>query len=325
MESVVSAILDEIDQFFTESNALRSLVILAVSLMFAFLLSKLVAWMIYRTADALSISSARATSANRALQLRRVETYLSVTVALVRAVIVGFVAFFVWQALSPTASVSAAAIGAGAFFVVIAGGTMGLILRDITSGSAMIIERWFNVGDFIRVEPFMNVAGVVEKMTLRSTKLRNIEGEVVWMHNQHIQAVKVTEGGLRRLAVDIFVRHEAEGQALIKGAIASMPSSALTIAEPLKITHTEKWADGLWAVTVTGSTVPGREWLVEEYFVASLKEIDDKNPKLSILARPPIVRQADPKAEQSFRRAMLPKNSVKPTKPKRSLKAFKKT
>ena len=59
-------------------------------------------------------------------------------------------------------SSSAAAIGAGAFFVVIAGQTVGIILRDLTAGSIMITEGWFKIGDFIKIEPFWDVSGVVE-------------------------------------------------------------------------------------------------------------------------------------------------------------------
>lgn len=303
-DTIISDISGEVNGFLAQSNALRSLVLLMLSIVIAYLLSHFVGRFIIMVADRVAIRSDTASTANRALQFRRLETYLSVAVALVRAIIVGFVAFFVWQAVSPAANLSAAAIGAGAFFVVIAGATMGMILRDVTSGSTMIAERWFNVGDFIRVEPFMDVSGVVEKMTLRSTKLRNLNGEVVWLHNQHIQGVKVTENGLRTMAVDIFIRNEKAGKELIEDAIEGLPVGPLTTADKLKIINEEKWADNLWVVTVIGQTPPGREWLIEQYFVESLKELDDRQTKLKILARKPIARHADPNAERSFMRAV---------------------
>ena len=55
----------------------------------------------------------------------------------------------------------------------------GPLLRDITTGSVMIAERWYGVGDYIIAEPFLNIQGVVEQVSLRSTKLRGLSGEVV--------------------------------------------------------------------------------------------------------------------------------------------------
>ncbi|MGK2896410.1 MAG: mechanosensitive ion channel domain-containing protein [Candidatus Saccharimonadales bacterium] len=86
----------------------------------------------------------------------------------------------VWRLLAPhTSSSGLAAIGAGTFFIVFAGQTLGMILRDITAGAAMIIEGWLHVGDFIKIEPFMDLSGMVERFTLRSTKLRSLSGSVI--------------------------------------------------------------------------------------------------------------------------------------------------
>lgn len=304
VKSILDRIWEEVVQFFSQSNALRSLAILVISVVAAYFLSHFVGKLIIKIADKVAVRSDSATDRAKAIQLRRVETYLSVTVALVRAFMVGIVAFFVWQALSPMATLSAAAIGAGAFFIVIAGATVGILLRDVTAGSSMIVERWFNVGDFVRVEPFIDVSGVVERVTLRSTKLRSLNGEVIWLHNQYIQGVKVTEGGVRTLAVDIFVKHEEEGKRLINDAIQSIPVSPLTVTSQLKIVGEAKWADSLWGITVVGQTPPGREWLIEQYFIDLLKDLDSQDLELKILARRPIVRHADPEAERSFRRAV---------------------
>jgi hypothetical protein len=109
----------------------------------------------------------------------------------------------------------AAAIGASAFFVVIAGQTLGTLLRDITAGATMIIERWFHVGDYIKIEPFWDVKGVVERFTLRSTRIRSLSGEIIIVHNQKIDAVHVTPNGVRTMAVEIFVKDKQKGEALV--------------------------------------------------------------------------------------------------------------
>lgn len=283
---------------------MESLVILVISIIGAFFLSKVIAFAIIKVAQFVATISDNSPDAERQVRLRRVETYLSVSIALVRALIIGFVAFYAWKTFSDSTSTGAAAIGASAFFVVLAGGTIGMILRDITTGASMIIEGWFHVGDYIDVEPFDKLSGVVERMTLRSTKLRSLNGEVVWVHNQHMQAVKVTPRGLRTIAVDVFVNNQRVGQTLIEKAIATIPTGTIKVAQKPEITRTEKWGEHLWLFTVVGEAPPGREWLMENYFVDSLRELDDKRKGPMTMVRPPIVRYADPEAERSFKRAI---------------------
>lgn len=283
---------------------MRSLVILIISIVVAYWLSHVIARFIVGAAQLIAVRSDNATNGEKKIQLRRVETYLSVSIALARALIVGFTAFYTWQFVSPGVNISSAAIGASAFFIVIASATIGMVLRDVTAGSAMIIERWFDIGDFIRVEPFMDVGGVVERMTLRSTKLRGLNGEVIWLHNQHVQGVKVTPGGLRRIAVDVFANNEKVALGLIEKAIETMPIGTLKLATKPQITTSEKWNDKLWYYTIVGETTPGREWLMEKYFIDSLSELDARRKGPKTFIRPPIARFADPVAEKSFKRAI---------------------
>lgn len=309
MDDLLQKTATEFNTFFLQPNALRSVLILVLTLILAYWFSNIVARVIVRIAQFVAVSSDSTNDTERQIRLRRVETYLSVAIAAVRAVIVGAVAFYVWRVLSPSASTSSAAIGASAFFIVLAGGTIGMILRDLTAGSAMIIERWFHVGDYIRVEPFLDVSGVVERMTLRSTKLRSLNGEIIWMHNQHIQAVKVTPRGLRTIAVDIFANNEKVGRGLIEKAIATVPVGTMKVVRKPKIDKAEQWGEKLYWFTVVGQMPPGREWLMENYFIDSLKELDERRRGPRTFVRPPIARYADNEAERSFKRAVRMKQN----------------
>lgn len=300
----IQKIVDEIKEFVQQPNAFRSLLILIASIIIAYWFSHFVAKAIIRVARFTATRADAETNEVKKLHLRRLETHLSVAIAVIRASIVGLVAFYVWQVISPVATLSTAAIGASAFFIVIAGATVGMVLRDITAGAVMILERWFDVGDFIRVEPFLDASGVVERITLRSTKIRSLNGEVNWMHNQYMQSVKVTPGGLRTIAIDVFVSDGTKGENLIQKVVASIPVGALTVTKAPKIIRKEQWGDNMWLLTVLAKTPPGREWLMEDYFVDSLKTLDGKSAKNSVIVRKPIVRYADPAAERSFRRAV---------------------
>lgn len=305
MSESIDTIIYEMNDFFGTPNAMRSLLLLVLLVICAYLLSHVVARLIIRIAQFIAVRSDSASSDEKRFQLRRVETYLSISIALMRAIIIGFVAFYAWQLISPAASRSAATIGAGAFFIVIAGATIGIVLRDLTAGAVMIIERWYHVGDYIRIEPFIDVGGVVERFTLRSTKLRGLNGEIIWLHNQYIQGVKVTPRGLRRMAIDVFANNEKVGRALIEKVIATMPVGTLKVAKPLEIVTCEQWSEKLWYFVVIGETTPGREWLLDKYFIEALEEVDERRRGPRTFVRKPIARFSDESAERSFRRAVL--------------------
>lgn len=309
--SAVNDASTEIVDFFKTGNPYRSLLLLVISIIIAYLISKIIARGIIKFAQIVAAHSDNETDDERVIRLRQLETYLSVAVAAVRAVVVSVVAYIGWSLLSPKSNSSIAAIGAGTVFVVFAGQTVGILLRDITTGATMIIEKWFNVGDYIKIEPFSDVSGVVERFTLRSTKLRALSGETVWIHNQQMQAVHVTPNALRTMAVDVFVKDRVQGEKILERLIHSVPTGPTLLARPLRIKYAEKWDEDLWRITVVGQTPPGREWLIEKFFVGALITIDEGKPRSErIFIHEPIARFADSVADRRFKRAVrVKKNS----------------
>lgn len=302
--------LEQINQEFIElvqnPNAYRSLLILVGVILLAYIISQFLGRLIIKLAQKVAIKSDNISNHEKAIRYRQLETYLSIFIAMFRAIVVAVVAYIAWRLLAPKSSSSgAAAIGASAFFIVFAGQTLGMVLRDITAGAAMIIEGWFHVGDFIKIEPFIDAAGVVERFTLRSTKLRSLSGEVIWVHNQQIQGVHVSKNGVRTYAVDVFANDPDEAQKIIQTAIDAVPSSSALVRNPIKVTATEQWNDTLWHIAIEAKTVPGREWLIENFFLNILKELDGQRKKSErIFVYEPTARFADPRAEKEFRRAI---------------------
>jgi small-conductance mechanosensitive channel len=299
-------LLADLNKFFAEPNAYRSVLILIASVVVTYILSKFLAAGIIKIAQFVSTRSDKESNEERFIRLRQVETYLSVTVAVIRATVVAVVGYIVWRMISPASNSGAAAIGASAFFIVIAGQTLGTVLRDITSGTIIIVEQWFNVGDFVKIEPFIDVSGVVERLTLRSTRLRSLSGEIVWIHNQQIQAAHVTPRGVRTVAVDVFVRDKDKGLQTLKELKKAVPVGSTMLAKPLFIGKPEEWGNSLWRITIIGQTAPGREWLIENFFVNAIKEVDSgvRNKMNRVFVYEPIARYADPEADKKFKRAV---------------------
>ncbi len=309
-KNLLDTTLTELSDFLSRPNEYRAVLILIFSIAISYWLSRFLARGIIKIAQRVAVHGDTETREDKVVLYRQVETYLSVAVAIVRAVVVAIAAYVTWRVLTPQGSMQlggsgAAAIGASAFFIVIAGQTLGILLRDITMGATMIIEKWFTIGDYIKIEPFINMTGVVERMTLRSTKLRSLSGEVVWVHNQQIQAVHVTPHALRTEAVDIFVHDRVAAEKAINKIIEAMPTGPTMLARPLRMKYAERWGEDLWRITVVGQTAPGREWLIDNYFVNAIKALDDGKKKADkLLVYEPIARFADPVADSKFKRAV---------------------
>ena len=239
---------------------------------------------------------------DKMVAFKRVETWIDVGMAVAKIIIV-VVAFYVaWRLISPS-SAPLAFIGASAFFVVLAGGTIGPLLRDYTVGSMMIAEKWYGVGDFIKIMPYSNVQGVVEQLTLRATKLRDLNGEVIWVHNQNIQGVSVKYRGATTVAIDVFVKDKEKALKLLEGVIDIVPKGPMLVIDGLVISDVEQLNDKMWRIELMGRTVPGREWLLEKFTVEAIADADEHAPdNQKIILYGPLARYVDSSAERRFKR-----------------------
>jgi uncharacterized protein YlzI (FlbEa/FlbD family) len=178
----------------------------------------------------------------------------------------------------------------------------------------MMAEHWYGVGDHIRVEPFLDAQGVVERVTLRSTRIRGLNGEIIWINNQAIQGIRLTPKGIISMGIEMFVNDLEAGEKLIERANRRLPSGPMLLVNPLTIVSTEKVGDRLWHITAVAETAPGREWLIEKSAVEILTELDEAS-KAPTLAYAPLARYADPDADKRFVRTI--KNARKRPAPKR--------
>ena len=81
------------------------------------------------------------------------------------------------------------------------------LVKDIISGFFILFEDQFSIGDVVKIGDF---SGVVERMTLRVTILRNLEGQVYIVPNGNIQHVTVMTKEWARAVLDVTVSHKQE-------------------------------------------------------------------------------------------------------------------
>jgi hypothetical protein len=279
-----------------------SIIVLLLSLVAAFIAGRLIASALRRFVTVIGRQADQSENLDTVNRLRRYETYIILSIAIIKVGLVLLGLYFWWEFVHPSGQPTAI-IGASALAVIIISGALSPVLRDVAAGSFMMAEQWYGVGDHIRVEPFDDMQGVVERVTLRSTRIRGLNGEVIWVGNQNIQAIRLSPKGIRTMALEMFVDDLKAGERLIRLTNQRLPVGPLLVVAPLEIISSEKVGESLWHITAIGETAPAREWLLEKSAVDLIKSLDDA-AKTPTLAHGPLARFADPIADRRFVRTI---------------------
>jgi moderate conductance mechanosensitive channel len=231
------------------------------------------------------------------IELKRRET----TVAVIRTGIayIAFAAALVLGAAQLTGGFDRLTAVAGAsFLLILVGFSAQRVLVDLIAGFSMFTEKWYSVGDTIAI-PTMELQGVVEDVSLRRTKLRSLDGEVVNIHNSQIPAVRVLPSGMKELDVEIVASSREAAELLVADVAALLPEGPTTFSERPQIHQIDDLAPGLVRLRIRAAVAPGREWLVNGFYTDLLKERADKH----LIVHGPVVLTVDEGAARSFARA----------------------
>ena len=157
------------------------------------------------------------------------------------------------------ATVAGAAIGFGA----------QQLVQDLLAGFFLIAERQFGVGDVVRMSlPGQGdgVSGTVEELTLRVTKLRTIQGELVFIPNGTLRQVTNSSKEWSRVVVDVPI---AVDQDLEKATRALRQMAAqmgndpawknVLLDEPI-VAGVETIEVGYLQLRLVARTLPGRQF-----------------------------------------------------------------
>lgn len=279
----------------------------------AFIIGRIIGYFIRKTVQAIGAEADKSQDLRRVNQLRRAETILILSSAATRVILI-LLGLYVWWLLDHPQTQPTALIGASAILLLILSASLSPLIRDVAAGAAMMIEHWYGVGDHIRIEPFGDMQGVVERVTLRSTRIRNINGEVIWVNNQNIQGIRLTPKGIRTIALELFVTDAKRGYELIAEANDRLPIGSLLLVSPLTVQEELKVGKNLWHITAVGETAPEREWLIEKAAVDLIKELDEASGT-PVISHGPLARYADSDAERRFKRTIT--NARKNPKPRK--------
>lgn len=301
----------------------HSLLILFISIVVASMVGRIAAMILRRMSRMVGKRADASTSLETVNRLRRTETWIILSIAVVRLLLLILALYFWWVFTHPEGSKPTALVGASALLIVVLGGVFSPLLRDLAFGSGMMAEHWFGVGDLITIEPFTGIQGVVERITLRSTRIRGLNGDVIWMSNQNIAGVRIAQKGVWTMAIELFVTDPNKAEILMEQVNTLLPTGPSLVASPLRIMTSTERAKDMWHLTAIGETAPGREWLLERTAIELLKKLDEKSQS-PIMVTEPVARYADNDTERQFARAVSNAKKTKRTPRRRKLPAAKK-
>ncbi len=278
----------------------HSIIVFIVVMFIAWLVGKVVSVVLLKFSAAIGRRTDRTQNLVRVNRLRRMETIIILAMALFRALFVIIGLYLWWDLTHPTQLT--ALIGASALVILLLTNLFSPISRDIALGGGMIAEKWYGVGDLVTIQPNA-VQGIVEQVTLRSTRIRKISGENVWVANQNITMVEVLPKGFHPIAIELFVSDKKAAEKIIEQTNKLIPIGTSLVISPLTVMSASDVDDNISHLTVIAEAAPWRDDLITSSAVGIIKSLDKQNANQILLAEP-IARVADKQTEKEFARVI---------------------
>jgi moderate conductance mechanosensitive channel len=192
---------------------------------------------------------------------QRTETLRSVVRSVSKAIIILFVILQIGSELGFLASLAPLLATAGIGGLAVGFGAQSLV-KDVISGFFILFEDQFGVGDMVKIGDF---SGVVERMTLRATVLRNLEGQVHVVPNGNIQNVTVMTKEWARAVLDLTFPHEEP------------IGRTFEVLERVGIRLAQEWPDSV----------------LEQPTILGVEKIDDSGVTVRSIVKTPPFKNAD--------------------------------
>jgi small conductance mechanosensitive channel len=191
---------------------------------------------------------------------------------------------FLW-ALAALVGLNQAGIDVGPLLA--AAGVVGVAIglgaqhftKDLIGGVCIVLEDQYRVGDYVEVN---GAAGRVEKVTLRSTTLRDVHGKAYVIANGDIRTSANLTKGFSRYVIDLPVPYEEDADRVIDVARRELeemrrsPELADIISGPLQVLGIDSYAPPGVIAKVYVETAPGRQWDVGRMLRGRIKQACDE-------------------------------------------------
>ncbi|MDK2928381.1 MAG: moderate conductance mechanosensitive channel [Bacillota bacterium] len=203
------------------------------------------------------------------LDPRRAQTLQALLNSLLRYSLYFIAALVVLDAFGvPTASVVASA---GLVGLAVGFGAQNLV-RDVITGFFILFEDQYGIGEYVSLS---GVEGIVEDIGLRTTRLRDFNGDLHVIPNGQITLVTNKSRGPRRALVEVGVAYESDlrrVQEVLEGISREIAASMPEIVEGPTVLGATAFGESQVSFQILARTAPMAEWKVEREIRRRAKE-----------------------------------------------------
>lgn len=247
-------------------NTLGRVVLVLLYLVIAIALIKLIGLIISRLAR-------KKYDKLRTIDTKRVKTVLSVMKSFVTIIIIftWFLAALRLFGVNTSAIITTAGIGG----IAISFGAKSLV-EDIISGIFLMLEDSFVIGDDITVA---GKTGVVERISLRTTTIRDYNGELHVVPNGEIRVVTNRNKNIQRALINVPIAYDADAKKavdLLTEALKPVNDDHAVI-EDVSVWGITDFASSGIVITCAAKTIPGEQWRVERLMRSTALEVLGEN------------------------------------------------
>jgi moderate conductance mechanosensitive channel len=200
-------------------------------------------------------------------RLRRGETALALIATAIPYVAAIAVLIIAASAFLPR---TVAALGGSALVLVLVGFGAQRFLMDVIAGTLIAFERWYGIGDFVRLEP-AQVSGIVEQLSLRTTVIRSLNGDRTYVPNSQIISASTSPRGYRRYNIEVLTTDPEEARSAIEQVGRRAPVGEARFLRAPRVVEERELGEGTWLVRGETDVAPTMEWLAESLLVGLLK------------------------------------------------------
>lgn len=187
----------------------------------------------------------------------------------------------------------------------VAGVALGIgsqsLIKDFTNGLFIILENQYRVGDYVQ---FANVQGIVQAITIRSTILRDFDGNIHHVPNSSILVSTNMTFGISGINLDITVPMETDMDKLEKVInkvgedLAEDEKWATKIKRKPYFAQVVQFTEKGLLIKIMGDTTPGSQWKVRTELLKRLRQAFAKN-KINVSGTAPATPTKPPVAAPS--------------------------
>lgn len=180
-------------------------------------------------------------------------------------------------------NIAALMTGAGVVGIVVGFGAQSAI-KDFLAGIFIIAENQYRVGDIVTLRPAgVEISGIVEDITIRITRLRDLDGNMHIVQNGSANAVTNLSFGYANVNVDVRVAYESDINKVEKlmnevgDDMSKDEKWAGAIVEPIQFLRVDGFEDSGVRIKALGKVEPAMQWDVAGEFRRRLMKDFEKH------------------------------------------------